>query len=291
MPRGIKIDWTNLEFYNCKIIEPLSINKRTGNDKWKIKCYCGKEFYTAPCDLKAGKVPSCGCNRSNLARTQMKKIEYYNYVNNHGVKLIKPVDINKQGSRQDWIALCPRDGIEFIIDPHSVIGNNTRSCGCLRSIQCRINVFKQLSQKRINKGLMANERITDKLVYIKSSTFDYVKHLVMKIDNFTCQLCNKNKCGAEVHHIDPVSKTINFKDVNSFKPLYDLNNLITLCRYCHMINAHNGSGRRINEKTQFILKEKTLFRKIKIEDLDEYNNIVQGKINNWINSYIQEINK
>lgn len=58
-------------------------------------------------------------------------------------------------------------------------------------------------------------------------------------DNYTCQMCNKNKTYLEVHHKIPISYIIvlyNLKNITSVlkcKLLWDINWGITLCKNCH----------------------------------------------------------
>ena len=52
-----------------------------------------------------------------------------------------------------------------------------------------------------------------------------IKGIVKKRDGYNCQVCNTNE-DLQVHHILPAWKYRNKK--------YDLDNLITLCRTCHM---------------------------------------------------------
>ena len=99
MGQSYVIDWTGKIFNNCQIVEPVIADKRTCDSKWKIICFCKKEFIARPSDLKRGKVPSCGCNRSKLARIQMQKIEYFNYTNDYGIKLLKPTNEKKTVSK------------------------------------------------------------------------------------------------------------------------------------------------------------------------------------------------
>jgi hypothetical protein len=59
--------------------------------------------------------------------------------------------------------------------------------------------------------------------------WDNVRYLIYNRDKFTCQDCKKTGIKMDVHHIIPFMETFD----NS------LNNLITLCRSCHMKREGN----------------------------------------------------
>ena len=54
--------------------------------------------------------------------------------------------------------------------------------------------------------------------------WDAIRRLILNRDNYTCQKCGISKKVLDIHHIIPFLETFD----NS------LNNLITLCRSCHM---------------------------------------------------------
>lgn len=284
------IDWTKQIFNNCVILEPLILSKISGKSKWKIQCYCGKIFNASPIELKRGKVPSCGCNRSSLAKLQMQKYNYYNYINNFGIRLIEPVNSQKNGSRDEWFALCPIDNVKFITNPHSIIANNTKSCGCLFRKKCSENITNYHIENRISKGLGIDQRITDILVFIKSMTFDKVKKIIFEIDNYTCCLCLNKGNLLEAHHIQPVHDSLNFQIYENYELLYSIKNLITLCRNCHIVQAHDGHGSKLNLEIKNELQAAISMRPVSKEIMNKYNDIVTNEINPWILSYIKEIN-
>ena len=84
----------------------------------------------------------------------------------------------------------------------------------------------------------------------RSSEKEYnsVRKAVLKRDNYTCQCCGKeSKKGMRVHHLNSFS--------THEEERYDLNNLITLCEFCHDIqyegSFHNIFGNGNNTKEQF----------------------------------------
>lgn len=67
---------------------------------------------------------------------------------------------------------------------------------------------------------------------------------VLERDNYTCQLCNKNKCKLNTHHIIPFSNLLDkynlstIEQVENSEELWDVSNGITLCVDCHK-KIHN----------------------------------------------------
>lgn len=80
---------------------------------------------------------------------------------------------------------------------------------------------------RKSERIFGNKSKTD-LEYKDKIRFDGNKYKVLERDNYECQICgNKNKL--VIHHKDCSGQTDN--------PNNELDNLITLCRRCH-INIH-----------------------------------------------------
>jgi HNH endonuclease len=65
-----------------------------------------------------------------------------------------------------------------------------------------------------------------------------IKFDVLKRDNYECQLCGSKK-ELKLHHIIP-------KQIAPNK-IEDLNNLITLCKTCHLYKAHMGCYNKYDE--------------------------------------------
>ena len=82
--------------------------------------------------------------------------------------------------------------------------------------------------------------------YIRSNKNTIInRNVVFKRDNYTCQKCDKRGCYIEAHHINFVSKIIRnyniktFEEADKCEELWDIDNLVTLCRKCHKIREHN----------------------------------------------------
>lgn len=141
----MQIDWTNQTFNSCTILEPVNPDNKTCKDRWRVKCHCGKIFTAPPLYLKYGRVKSCKClvpiarakarMRFNNSGGKISEefFRRYNYTNRFGVQLIRPVDLSKDGMRDDWITLCPHHDSHtlFISNPDSVVNGLQKSCGCL----------------------------------------------------------------------------------------------------------------------------------------------------------------
>lgn len=71
---------------------------------------------------------------------------------------------------------------------------------------------------------------------------------IFKRDNWTCKICNTNKCYVTAHHIKSFTKIIkeyNIKTLDEARncgELWDINNGITLCEKCHSL-TDNYKGR------------------------------------------------
>ena len=104
---------------------------------------------------------------------------------------------------------------------------------------------------------------------------------MFQIDNKKCIRC-KSK-GIHIHHIQKVSNT-DYSNENSIKLIYQINNLVALCKDCHD-DTHNGYSYYINEVIQKELQELANNRLIPQDLLDEYNEIVATKIEPWLNEY------
>lgn len=285
------IDWTGQIFNGCEILEPVDKMKIKCKDKWKVKCHCGKIFETAtPKSLKTSNTTSCGCEKQRTTLLRMLKHNYYNYINpDSKVQLIEPLDPLKSRSIDDWIALCPRHDPpkQFITKPHDIIANLVKSCGCLNT-EKRIEQANNIHKKRrLSAGLKENEYLTKEILLVRFNIVDHIKHLILKLDGYTCNLCLDSTGGnLEVHHIIPINQFLNYSDQDTYKNLYDLNNLITLCISCHHY-VHDNYHDNINLNIQQELQAITSMRPIPKDILNQYNEIVKTKIEPWIENYLE----
>ena len=294
-PKGSNKKWQGLIFNGCEILTPVDPTKTGSMDYWHIKCYCGNLFERWATELKREPNASCGCG--GIKRLQelslTRKIDYHNYIDQEtGIILIEPEDPELNCSYDQWIALCPYHEIpvEFLVRPNSIRTGHTKSCGCLYDKTIKVNLIKieKLRQeKRLNRGLNKNEFLVSENILIRESLFKPIRHLIFKLDNFTCQKCYKKESGLyfNAHHIIPLNEII-FNDFKSLKLSYDLSNIITLCKDCHL-KAHAYTWQNIDVILQKEYLEYTKNRIIPDDIMCEYNRLVNTIIIPRIDNYLQ----
>lgn len=285
------IDYTNKKYNNCTIIKPVIDEFKTSKDNWYIKCDCGKIFISKPNLLQSNRVKSCGCYKKQCLKNRVlvKQLHYYNFINKYNVQLLEPLIKNKNKANDIWIALC-NCGIKFEVNAGSILYNITKSCGCKKR-ESSSNTFKKYHElKRIKRGLNKNFYIMKECALIRNLIFQPIRNLILQLDMYTCNLCLNKKLKLNVHHIIPFNENFNFqKDDNYFK-IYDINNLITLCKDCHIQLAHDGQSNKINKDIQQELQIIVSMRYVSKDIQKKYNKIVKDKIQPWIEQYIENSN-
>lgn len=99
---------------------------------------------------------------------------------------------------------------------------------------------KTLSDIKYKTKLLKNDLYNT--LHEKRKLVSFVmRPLILKRDNYKCVLCNQTT-NLEVHHIIPVLKDVSRID--------DINNLVTLCKHCHLYTAHDGNWRNLNTLIQ-----------------------------------------
>jgi 5-methylcytosine-specific restriction endonuclease McrA len=116
----------------------------------------------------------------------------------------------EQWNQQDHMRICPVCNQEFILRQKHVT---------------QIYCSKQCRQKA--ERIFGSKQQTD-LDYKDQIRFGGNKYNVLKRDEYECQICGNQK-QLVIHHIDGSGQS---DDVNN-----DIDNLVTLCRKCH-INIH-----------------------------------------------------
>lgn len=283
------IAWSGKVFNNCEILNPIDKTLIKSIDWWYTKCHCGNIFKATPHDLKRGNTISCKCiMKANSSKTGKanKKDYYHNYINKFGVKIIKPVIEELNKITDQWILLCPLCNTKFNGLARHVIDENITSCKCRRIENGKKYLIKKHQINRIRQGFKKDEYMSKFSFLIRKMIFHPIVNLILKIDNNTCLLCLKYHSKLDVHHIIPFKDNLNVQNKESFKSIYDINNLITLCRKCHRDIAHNGHGSKINLDIQGELLTITNTRPVIKELLEKYNIIVKEQIEPWINKYM-----
>jgi len=96
-------------------------------------------------------------------------------------------------------------------------------------------------------------------------------------DNFTCRLCGDKDNELHAHHLLPWSHV--------HKTRYDLNNLVTVCKDCHLAKCHAGNYRLLdidisaklleeNIKRKHILKNRRAYIKYFAQYDDKYSKLL-----------------
>ena len=89
--------------------------------------------------------------------------------------------------------------------------------------------YKQKMNDKYNKKELIEFR-DKKSIYMKSNSWNQLRIDRLDLDNYTCQLCNRNGISLSVHHIT-YTRVYNEK----------LDDLRSLCSYCHT-KIHNELG-------------------------------------------------
>lgn len=132
---------------------------------------------------------------------------------------------DKRKKRTYWICQCECGVVKSIRSDH--IGTNTFSCGCY-------------NEELIRKAKEHTKSTTFKTGRRRLLFYKMVKPLYTEIknrDRNCCVLCGK-RIGLHIHHILRKSKYPHL--------LFNPNNLVCLCKDCHLWDAHSGNTNTIN---------------------------------------------
>jgi len=129
-----------------------------------------------------------------------------------------------------------------------------------KKLEVREKISKTLSGRPGISGekcsLYIDGRTPDVLRIKDSYKYKEWRNKIFKRDNYTCQYCGaRNRKGKIIelnaHHIKPFSEIIDnivifygeknlYKNALQYKPLWDINNGITLCSKCHLLTPSIG---------------------------------------------------
>jgi hypothetical protein len=183
------------KYINLTVIKEVGKYPK-GRYKYLCLCDCGNYTHASSSDL--GKTKSCGCLKINNCNNLNKQ------------KRIKAgCDPNKPMTKE-----------ELLHQARKYYNKNKES------------ILKKAYEKQKQLWLL-NPDIKNKIKLRKYISF--LKLIVVKRDNSTCQMCFNKITNPICHHILPVRVAPDRVD--------DLNNLICLCRACH-IKAHDGNYKR-----------------------------------------------
>lgn len=220
-PRGL--DLIGKKFNQLTIIETTS--ERATNSKeflYCCLCDCGKEKLVTMNNLKSNRIKSCGHLKSeNLTKYNNDK-STFNPTSIIGQKFSEWIVLNYERYDKDKAChyyICQCSCIKHTIkevEYFSLIHNLSKSCGCSRF-------------KFYDISLDETERKLNKLARQKFGNSPE-RFAVLKRDKCKCYICKQKDIQLEVHHIEPW--------LDNKEDRLNINNMITLCHYCHTEFAH-----------------------------------------------------
>ncbi len=109
--------------------------KRNGFHYWHCLCDCGNECTVQENHIRSGHTKSCGCL---LRKTGQKK-----GFNLYGRRFDRLLVVGQEPERSDgvlkWLCRCDC-GNELYVEAEYLLRNKTKSCGCLREDQRKVNM-------------------------------------------------------------------------------------------------------------------------------------------------------
>ena len=293
------IAWGGIFFHDCEIINPVDPALIKKIDRWNVRCHCGNMFETTPhnlsktCKWSTKSCKTCADKTRDIGTKKANKKNYYSngFKNIYGMELIKPVDPTLNKIRDKWIVKCPICKNEVSRRACKIIYNEVQSCGCNRINMLKNSKFmKYIKLNRLRKGFRITDSPTIMISRIRYNTVGVINHLITEIDGHTCVLCGGTFETMDVHHIFPISTKLDLSCLDGFYHIYNISNLVTLCCDCHIINAHNGSGSKLNNNIQKQLIEYASTRSIPLNLIQKYKVLVSTIIEPWINDFIAKRN-
>ena len=113
---GKFIDMTGWEINGVQVIESIKNPTKSGNVRWRCKCFCGKEFIVVGSNLRNGNTQSCGCKK--IKKSTIQPGEKYN-----SLLILERYDHIR------WKCLCDC-GNEIILSESELKYGRRKSCGC-----------------------------------------------------------------------------------------------------------------------------------------------------------------
>jgi hypothetical protein len=230
------VDITGKTFGRLTAIE--CIGKIKGKIHWKCICDCINKSSYLPAIVEVssnhlinGLRKSCGCiNNPNLIQLIFGRL-----------KVLERTDLRNKWGNTLWKCQCscPEKTIKYVSTTDLTRGN-TSSCGCITNERIAKLGKSQVGENnpRWNPNLTNKERGQRRIC----PKFTKWRKKVYIRDNYTCQCCGQYGGKLEAHHLDGFHW---FK-----KGRYNVNNGITLCRYCHE-QFHAEYGKEFTTKEDF----------------------------------------
>ena len=219
----------------------------------------------------------CVCDKCNKTHTLTKSVlltqkhkglckkcsaqqsEYNKVTDLSGQKFGKllVIELHKHipGKEIYWKCLCDC-GNEKITTGRSLKTNKTTSCGCYHKeimetiIKPKLIAIMKTRVGENHPNWDPTKSNRERYRMRKKHEISTLREKTFKRDNYVCQCCEKTNTILNAHHILPFSKHVDLR--------YDINNLITLCKTCHM-SYHSKYRKNINQETLNKFKEEVNF--------------------------------
>lgn len=117
-------DYTNQRFGRLVALYKGKIDNN-GHQYWWFQCDCGTKKEIAMCNVKWGKIQSCGCLHADVEASFGNDLTGQTFHKLTAIKLVSH-------SPRKWLCKCECGG-EAIVDGRALSGGHTKSCGCLTS--------------------------------------------------------------------------------------------------------------------------------------------------------------
>lgn len=181
---------------------------------WECLCDCGETSFVIGQNLRKGNTRSCGCFRKECYGKSR-------FIDRTGQRFGRLTVLRKDDiklHRIRWLCKCDC-GNEKVITGNDMVSKHVTSCGCYQ-LESRSGENCHLWKGGISK---------------EPYSFNWngtLKKRIRERDNYTCRICGKRPEGEElsIHHIDYNKRNL------------DENNLISLCRSCHIKTNHKRNS-------------------------------------------------
>jgi hypothetical protein len=208
---------------------------------WECLCKCGNITWVADHNLKNGNVKSCGCWKIEATH----KSKFKDLTGMVFGRLIPFTYTITEAKNTYWTCLCSPEfggcGKIAIVLCSNLIKGNTTSCGCY-NIEC---IRQRCSGKLSHfwKGGIAELTLSIRAM----AEYLHWRQLVLERDGYIDQFSGKTRA-LEAHHIVPFSNLLEtykiktLEEARNCKPLWDINNGITLAKEFHSNNSKNSKS-------------------------------------------------
>lgn len=222
-----KIDLIGLHIGKLIVLE---FSHKTNKEYFKCSCVCGTETLQSRTELVAelrnpDSVRSCGCSRT--AANIRKALD----ITGEKFGKLTAEFLNKVEGK--WLCSCDC-GNQVFVKVASLRNGNTTSCGCKRAETTGQQLYEKHASRRAERGI-------DEVDFsrtendVQRQEFNKFSRRILERDNFTCLWCSQVGGELNAHHLDF------WADYPEKR--FDMDNLITLCRPCHLkLHQNNFHG-------------------------------------------------